>query len=126
MPSVRPCFFLLLTSFLLPLAVESVQRAFRRDPGHPQWHHGAFHDLQSTVREDVRRMLHTRAEVCSSSPFPDFVPAARIFDVKFVSCTVFVFIYNLKLCRVPEVLYPFKMHLEENVPLFIEINIFGA
>lgn len=63
MPSVRPCFFLLLTSFLLPLAVESAQRAFRRDPGHPQWHHGAFHDLQSTVREDVRRMLHTRAEV---------------------------------------------------------------
>ncbi|KAG6483974.1 hypothetical protein ZIOFF_060767 [Zingiber officinale] len=63
MPSVRPCFFLLLASFLLPLAAESAQQAFRRDPGHPQWHHGAFHDLQSTVREDVRRMLHTRAEV---------------------------------------------------------------
>ncbi|XP_074572271.1 uncharacterized protein LOC141828706 [Curcuma longa] len=63
MASVRPCSFLLLASFLLPLAAESAQQAFRRDPGHPQWHHGAFHDLQSTVREDVRRMLHTRAEV---------------------------------------------------------------
>ncbi|WOL15982.1 hypothetical protein Cni_G24764 [Canna indica] len=58
-------FFVLLffASFLVPSAVESAPQAFRRDPGHPQWHHGAFHDLQSTVRDDVRRMLHTRAEV---------------------------------------------------------------
>ncbi|CAL9113276.1 unnamed protein product [Musa acuminata var. zebrina] len=54
---------LFLASFLLPFAVESLAQAFRRDPGHPQWHHGAFHDVQGTVRDDVRRMLHTRAEV---------------------------------------------------------------
>ncbi|RZS24474.1 hypothetical protein BHM03_00057546 [Ensete ventricosum] len=54
---------LFLASFLLPYAVESSAQAFRRDPGHPQWHHGAFHDVQGTVRDDVRRMLHTRAEV---------------------------------------------------------------
>ncbi|EEF43107.1 uncharacterized protein LOC8258833 [Ricinus communis] len=42
---------------------ESAPQAFRRDPGHPQWHHGAFHDVGDSVRSDVRRMLHTRAEV---------------------------------------------------------------
>ncbi|RWW42985.1 hypothetical protein BHE74_00051411, partial [Ensete ventricosum] len=56
---------LFLASFLLPYAVESSAQAFRRDPGHPQWHHGAFHDVLGTVRDDVRRMLHTRAEVCN-------------------------------------------------------------
>ncbi|XP_043723598.1 uncharacterized protein LOC122670703 [Telopea speciosissima] len=42
---------------------ESAPQAFRRDPGHPQWHHGAFHDVKDSVRSDVRRMLHSRAEV---------------------------------------------------------------
>ncbi|KAJ7980405.1 Transmembrane protein [Quillaja saponaria] len=42
---------------------ESAPQAFRRDPGHPQWHHGAFHDVRDSVRSDVRRMLHSRAEV---------------------------------------------------------------
>lgn len=48
---------------LLVLQSESAPQAFRRDPGHPQWHHGAFHDVKDSVRSDVRRMLHTRAEV---------------------------------------------------------------
>lgn len=39
------------------------QAYVRRDPGHPQWHHGAFQDVKDTVRSDVRQMLHTRAEV---------------------------------------------------------------
>lgn len=39
------------------------QAAFRRDPGHPTWHHGAFHDVRDSVRSDVRSMLHSRAEV---------------------------------------------------------------
>ncbi|GAB4842998.1 hypothetical protein Ancab_012976 [Ancistrocladus abbreviatus] len=43
--------------------LESAHKAFRRDPGHPQWHHGAFQDVKDSVRSDVRRMLHTRAEV---------------------------------------------------------------
>ncbi|KAH7573457.1 hypothetical protein JRO89_XS03G0152600 [Xanthoceras sorbifolium] len=47
----------------LTLRSESAQQAFRRDPGHPHWHHGAFHDVKDGVRSDVRRMLHTRAEV---------------------------------------------------------------
>ncbi|XP_030975121.1 uncharacterized protein LOC115994921 [Quercus lobata] len=42
---------------------ESAPQAFRRDPGHPQWHHGAFHDVRDTIRSQVRRLLHTRAEV---------------------------------------------------------------
>lgn len=54
---------LFLTSCLLFLAGEPKPQPFRRDPGHPQWHHGAFHDVQDSVRADVRRMLHTRAEV---------------------------------------------------------------
>lgn len=49
---------------LLVFVTESAPRqAFRRDPGHSQWHHGAFHDVRDSVRSDVRRMLHTRAEV---------------------------------------------------------------
>ncbi|CAA7388263.1 unnamed protein product [Spirodela intermedia] len=47
---------------LCPLAV-AAPKPFRRDPGHPHWHHGAFHDVQDTIRADVRRMLHSRAEV---------------------------------------------------------------
>ncbi|KAH8496434.1 hypothetical protein H0E87_019265 [Populus deltoides] len=38
-------------------------QAFRRDPGHPQWHHSAFQDVRDSVRSDVSRMLHSRAEV---------------------------------------------------------------
>lgn len=55
---------LLIFSFsLLLLQSESAPQAFRRDPGHPQWHHGAFQDVRDSVRSDVQRMLHTRAEV---------------------------------------------------------------
>ncbi|KAJ6847213.1 uncharacterized protein M6B38_281235 [Iris pallida] len=54
---------LFLSCCLLLLAGESKPQPFRRDPGHPHWHHGAFHDVQDSVRADVRRMLHTRAEV---------------------------------------------------------------
>lgn len=49
--------------YLLVSIGESKPQAFRRDPGHPQWHHGAFHDVQDSIRADVRQMLHTRAEV---------------------------------------------------------------
>ncbi|KAG6431362.1 hypothetical protein SASPL_109441 [Salvia splendens] len=42
---------------------ESAPQAYRRDPGHPTWHHGAFHDVKDSVRSDVRQMLHSRAEV---------------------------------------------------------------
>ncbi|KAK4767501.1 hypothetical protein SAY86_015251 [Trapa natans] len=58
--------WLLLPIFLLGLLAgqfESAPQPFRRDPGHPQWHHGAFHDVRDSVRSDVRRMLHSRAEV---------------------------------------------------------------
>ncbi|XP_078444256.1 uncharacterized protein LOC144713534 [Wolffia australiana] len=48
---------------LLFYPVAAAPQPFRRDPGHPQWHHGAFHDVQDTIRADVRRMLHSRAEV---------------------------------------------------------------
>ncbi|CAI8610763.1 unnamed protein product [Vicia faba] len=54
---------LILLSFLLLTQSESAPQAFKREPGHPQWHHGAFHDVRDTVRSDIRRMLHSRAEV---------------------------------------------------------------
>ncbi|KAK6913674.1 hypothetical protein RJ641_020995 [Dillenia turbinata] len=54
---------LILTVSSIVWRSESAPQAFRRDPGHPQWHHGAFHDVVDSVRSDVRRMLHTRAEV---------------------------------------------------------------
>ncbi|XP_038722579.1 uncharacterized protein LOC120014640 [Tripterygium wilfordii] len=54
---------LLLALSLLATPSESAPQAFRRDPGHPQWHHSAFHDARDSVRSDVRRILHTRAEV---------------------------------------------------------------
>lgn len=42
---------------------ESASQAYRRDPGHQQWHHGAFQDVKENVRSEVRQMLHSRAEV---------------------------------------------------------------
>lgn len=48
---------------LLVFVSDSARHAFRRDPGHPQWHHSAFHDVRDSVQSDVRRMLHSRAEV---------------------------------------------------------------
>lgn len=55
---------LVLALNLLVIPSESATpQAFRRDPGHPQWHHGAFHDVRESVRTDVRRSLHSRAEV---------------------------------------------------------------
>ncbi|KAK3002601.1 hypothetical protein RJ639_022373 [Escallonia herrerae] len=54
---------LIFTLSLVLLQSESARQPFRRDPGHPQWHHGAFQDVRDTVRSDVRRMLHSRAEV---------------------------------------------------------------
>ncbi|KAI8012232.1 hypothetical protein LOK49_LG06G03406 [Camellia lanceoleosa] len=57
------CLLIIVTLSLLLLHSDSAPQAFRRDPGHPQWHHGAFHDVKDSVRSDVRRMLHSRAEV---------------------------------------------------------------
>ncbi|XP_045828095.1 uncharacterized protein LOC123920049 isoform X2 [Trifolium pratense] len=55
---------LIVLSFLLLTHSESApQQAFKREPGHPQWHHSAFHDVRDSVRSDIRRMLHSRAEV---------------------------------------------------------------
>ncbi|XP_052189645.1 uncharacterized protein LOC127799555 [Diospyros lotus] len=65
MRSVSSLVFLLLyfTLSVLQQQSESAPQAFRRDPGHPQWHHGAFQDVKDSVRSDVRSMLHSRAEV---------------------------------------------------------------
>lgn len=57
--------------YLFVFAASSAPQAFRRDPGHPQWHHGAFHDVEDSVRADVRRMLHTRAEAYLDPSFVD-------------------------------------------------------
>ncbi|KAG4929418.1 hypothetical protein AAZX31_17G033800 [Glycine max] len=60
---MAPRSFLLALLSLLLTQSESAPQAFKREPGHPQWHHGAFHDVRDSVRSDVRRMLHSRAEV---------------------------------------------------------------
>ncbi|KAJ8751600.1 hypothetical protein K2173_016849 [Erythroxylum novogranatense] len=54
---------LILTLSLLTTLSESASQAFRRDPGHPKWHHEAFQDIRDSVRSDVRHMLHTHTEV---------------------------------------------------------------
>ncbi|MBA0871181.1 hypothetical protein Goshw_022194 [Gossypium schwendimanii] len=54
--------FLVTLSGLATLS-DSTQQAFKRDPGHPHWHHSAFLEVRDSVRSDVRRTLHTRAEV---------------------------------------------------------------
>ncbi|MQM00423.1 hypothetical protein Taro_033158 [Colocasia esculenta] len=60
----RPAFLLLLVAACLLFGPAApAKQPFRRDPGHPHWHHGAFHDVEDTIRADVRRMLHSRAEV---------------------------------------------------------------
>lgn len=61
--SFLSCIELIAAVSLLVTCSESVQQPFRRDTGHPHWHHGAFLDVRESVRTDVRRMLHTRAEV---------------------------------------------------------------
>ncbi|KAL7144319.1 hypothetical protein ABFS83_07G004500 [Erythranthe nasuta] len=55
--------YCLLGILLSLICVESAPQAYRRDPGHPTWHHGAFHDVKDSVRSDLRQMLHSRAEV---------------------------------------------------------------
>nr|GLL48469.1 uncharacterized protein LOC109170570 [Ipomoea trifida] len=53
----------IVTLSLIITQSDSASQAYRRDPGHPQWHHGAFHDVKDSVRSEVRQMLHSRAEV---------------------------------------------------------------
>ncbi|KAG8370534.1 hypothetical protein BUALT_Bualt14G0127000 [Buddleja alternifolia] len=55
--------YCLLGILLRFISVQSAPQAYRRDPGHPTWHHGAFHDVKDSIRSEVRQMLHSRAEV---------------------------------------------------------------
>ncbi|CAK9871609.1 unnamed protein product [Sphagnum jensenii] len=48
------------------LGVQAVTEPFRRDPGHPQWHHGSFQDHSEDVRKMTHDLLHSRIQV----PFP--------------------------------------------------------
>lgn len=58
------CVGALILSLLVSFS-ESAPQAFRNGRGQSQWHHNAFHDVRDSVRSDVRRMLHSRAEVNS-------------------------------------------------------------
>ncbi|KAA8531214.1 hypothetical protein F0562_005872 [Nyssa sinensis] len=62
------CPLIVVTVSLILLQSEAARQAFRRDPGHPQWHHGAFQDVKDSIRSDVRSMLHSRAEVPFQAP----------------------------------------------------------
>ncbi|XP_023733161.1 uncharacterized protein LOC111880987 [Lactuca sativa] len=59
-PRILLCLFVFL---LLKNSESASPQAYRRDPGHPQWHHSAFQDVKDSIRSDVRSMLHSRAEV---------------------------------------------------------------
>ncbi|KAJ9555070.1 hypothetical protein OSB04_009684 [Centaurea solstitialis] len=59
-PRILLCVSLIL---ILKTSESAPPQAYRRDPGHPQWHHSAFHDVKDSVRSDVHSMLHSRAEV---------------------------------------------------------------
>ncbi|RAL47429.1 hypothetical protein DM860_013394 [Cuscuta australis] len=64
MSRIRGSLWLAITILSLTITQSfSASQVHRRDPGHPQWHHGAFHDVKDTVRSEVRQMLHSRAEV---------------------------------------------------------------
>lgn len=70
--SISYCCCLCLLGILFCVESASPQ-AYRRDPGHPTWHHGAFQDVKDSVRSDVRQMLHSRAEVIHSTAFQALV-----------------------------------------------------
>ncbi|KAL2629904.1 hypothetical protein R1flu_014590 [Riccia fluitans] len=36
---------------------------FRRDVGHPQWHHGTFQDVSENIKREAHHLLHSRARV---------------------------------------------------------------
>ncbi|XP_017649722.1 uncharacterized protein LOC108489586 isoform X1 [Gossypium arboreum] len=61
--SMLSCSIFLVTLSGLATFSDSTQQAFKRDPDHPHWHHSAFLEVRDSVRSDVRRTLHTRAEV---------------------------------------------------------------
>ncbi|KAD5508401.1 hypothetical protein E3N88_16104 [Mikania micrantha] len=63
MALIRSIFLCLSAILLLKCSNSAPTQAYRRDPGHPQWHHSAFQDVKESVRSDVRSMLHSRAEV---------------------------------------------------------------
>eukprot|EP00250_Pteridium_aquilinum_P008214 c17771_g1_i3 orf=536-2992(-) len=42
---------------------------FRRDVGHPQWHHSAFQDIPVNYKHEMRQLLHSRAQVPFQIPF---------------------------------------------------------
>lgn len=64
MVGITRCFCIAVAALsLFVCQSESAPQAYRRDPGHQQWHHGAFQDVKEDVRSEVRQMLHSRAEV---------------------------------------------------------------
>ncbi|KAL4560178.1 hypothetical protein LXL04_032327 [Taraxacum kok-saghyz] len=63
MSSIRSTLLSVIVILILRISESTSAGAYRRDPGHPQWHHSAFQDVKDSVRSDVHRMLHSRAEV---------------------------------------------------------------
>ncbi|KAH7277852.1 hypothetical protein KP509_38G011500 [Ceratopteris richardii] len=52
----------ILVLLISALKVQSLE-PFRRDVGHPQWHHSAFHDIPVNYKHEMRQLLHSRAQV---------------------------------------------------------------
>ena len=53
----------IISPVLLLEVVYAAKEPFRRDPGHPQWHHGSFQDHRDDVRRLTHELLHSRGQV---------------------------------------------------------------
>ena len=57
-------FFVSVDMILLLYLLGSVlAEPFRRDVGHPHWHHSAFQDVPLNYRHEMKQLLHSRAQV---------------------------------------------------------------
>lgn len=61
--------FMLLCWSICGSASAASKEPFRRDPGHPHWHHSAFQDISVNYKHELRQLLHSRAQVPFQVPF---------------------------------------------------------
>ena len=132
MSSIRSTLFCVFVVLILKYSESATPQAYRRDPGHPQWHHSAFQEVRDSVRSDVHRMLHSRAEVyllfnnllllfhaSIVSPFSNQVEWTAWFWFWLV---IVITEYTLMdwLCRIIYILfYPSKFHVSSSVRLIL-------
>ncbi|KAL5996479.1 hypothetical protein ACLOJK_026559 [Asimina triloba] len=118
--SHRIALFLFLLLLFSPI-LESAPQAFRRDPGHPQWHHSAFQEVKDNVRTDVRHMLHSRAELkpCYETSLMQLVEVAQDSVIQF--CLIVVVNPAFTLVRKHVVLTDSMITMECSITIFHDV-----